>query len=178
MSRRDRNKFLILLVGFLAVSPLPASAGAGDAVWRTDYEAARRDALEQDKPLYILFTGPGWCALCECLEEEVLSDPRGKDVLSSAFIPVRLESLRQKRQPRLLTLQYKRLARRFEVEGVPTVLVVEPRHESVLLRHAALDLAADEYVNTVLKPWTPGGSPPPPADPSRGASQARKEKTR
>jgi protein disulfide-isomerase len=144
-----RHRFI--LIALLLLAPLPALAGAGRLAWSDDYAAARQNALDTNRPLYLVFTGSDWCAWCKKLDAELLDDPRVKEMLGSSFVPVRFDDLRRTKQPLQQRRRYRAMARRFEVDAVPAVLVVDPRDESVLLRHAYLDVPAERYIETLVR---------------------------
>lgn len=58
--------------------------------WYTTYTVARIDAAEENKPMAVLITAPGWCAPCKAMEQTTLQNEKLTQLLNSSFIPVRI----------------------------------------------------------------------------------------
>jgi protein disulfide-isomerase len=119
--RRSLIHCTILLAA--AVLPaLTAAAGAGGVRWRnlSDGEAEARRA---GKPVLYFFTAD-WCAPCHTLEQKVFSDPKAAGEIESLYVPVVLEDRRRDDGRNADGMEA--LARTFDVEGFPTLVVARP----------------------------------------------------
>ena len=121
-------------------------------LWRADYQEAREEGLKTGRPLFLVFEGSDWCHWCHRLDTELLSDPVFRSAASARLVPVRIDFPRRRRLPKWQERRNQSVARQFGVKAYPTVLLVDPETDSVLLRHAYLDIAVDEYLETVLGP--------------------------
>jgi tetratricopeptide (TPR) repeat protein len=88
-----RRSFFVLLCGLAATcAPRPAHAQEGQVRWRTDYNFARKEALEKSLPLLIdFFKVP--CPPCERLDAEFFRDPRVAAFINERFIPLRVNGM-------------------------------------------------------------------------------------
>ena len=62
--------FLITIASLVAFS---AASMAAESGWLTDYQAAKKQAKEENKPILINFTGTDWCGWCIKIEKEIFS---------------------------------------------------------------------------------------------------------
>jgi thiol:disulfide interchange protein DsbD len=83
--------------------------------WRDDYVAADAEARRTARPMIIDFTAT-WCGACQELAHETFTDPA---VVAEAerFVPVRVDATQEDEAS-------ERFMRRYEVRGLPTVLVI------------------------------------------------------
>lgn len=88
--------------------------------WRDDYAVADEEARSANRPMVIDFTAD-WCGACKRLASETFNDPR---VAAEAerFTPIRADSTQQD-EPITTYME------RYDVRGLPTVVVVEPNGE-------------------------------------------------
>jgi len=101
----------------------PAPAGE-KLTWLTDYDAAKKLAQEQKKPLLVNFTGSDWCVFCIRLKNEIFAKPEFSAWAKEHVVLVELDFPRKKKLPKELAEQNERLQEQFGVEGFPTVVFV------------------------------------------------------
>lgn len=100
---------LALLLG------VPATAGAADPpVWRTDYNAARKEAQEKGLPLMVV-VGTDNCFYCKKLDAGPLRDPAVTAALTDSFVPLKIDAHREPA-----------LARALKVQAYPTTVLAGP----------------------------------------------------
>ena len=104
-----------------ASKPVPA---AEKLTWLTDYDAAKKLAQEQKKPLLVNFTGSDWCVFCIRLKNEIFSKPEFATWAKEHVVLVELDFPRKKKLPKELAEQNEKLQEQFAVEGFPTVVFV------------------------------------------------------
>lgn len=97
--------------------------------WETNFEAAAQRAEREGKLLLVEFTGSDWCGACMQMHRSVLDKPEFADGIHPGFIPVCLDYPRKTKQPAELRKQNSELARRFAIQGFPTLLVLTPSGE-------------------------------------------------
>jgi thiol:disulfide interchange protein DsbD len=114
---------LLVTKGFI-LPPMNLSASGGAAEqgphlqWEDDEPAALARASAEGKPLIIDFTAD-WCAACKELEHFTYSDP-AVIARSAAFVPVMIDATRGD-DPVV-----KGLIEKYGVQGLPTVLFLQP----------------------------------------------------
>jgi thioredoxin-related protein len=114
---------LRLLVVLAASAPL---AIAGDG-WLTDLDKAKEQAAKEDKAILMDFTGSDWCGWCIKLDEEVFSKKKFKDYAKKHFVLLELDFPRKKEQSDELKEQNRELAKKFGIEGFPTVILTDAK---------------------------------------------------
>lgn len=128
----DRRRFCLELLGTSAVwhglarlgaAAPPLSEPATQKIrWNHNLKAAHKLAVEQDKPLLIVF-GASWCTYCHKLERETLGDKRITAIVERDFIPVHLDYDRDSKIAKIL-----------EVERLPCTVMLSPQAD-LLLKH-------------------------------------------
>jgi protein disulfide-isomerase len=94
-------------------------------VWSTDFTAALGQAQDQDRRVFVFFTGSDWCGWCKRLQKEILSTPEFARYAREKLILVELDFPKQKPQAPETKTQNENLARRFRISGFPTVIVLD-----------------------------------------------------
>ena len=107
--------------------------GADPQVWRTDFDAALREAEEKKLPLLMHFHAE-WCMPCQKMEQTVFSSSAVREMLSTRFVAVKLHS--EKNQ---------HLVRRYGFEILPTDIALDPLTGRVLTIHSGY-LDQSEYI--------------------------------
>ncbi|MEA3211768.1 MAG: hypothetical protein QOE70_4825 [Chthoniobacter sp.] len=81
-----------LPAAFAVLALALASSGALAAPYfRTDGVKAFADAKAAAKPIFLVFTGPTWCAPCASLEKEVFSTKEFRAYAEARFILLKVE---------------------------------------------------------------------------------------
>lgn len=115
-----------------AAQPTPAAqqeAPEQKLSWETNFEAAAQRAEREGKLLLVEFTGSDWCGACMQMHRSVLGKPEFAAGIRPGFIPVCLDYLRKTEQAAELKKQNNELARRYAIQGFPTLLVLTPAGE-------------------------------------------------
>ncbi len=119
------QKLRYFLIGLFLIGCV--SVHAAGIKWHTNFDEAQKIAQKENKPMFLLFTGKGWCPGCVKLEKEVLNKPQFADLVGSKYIFVELDFPQSKPQPAAIREQNDRLYKRYNVPGLPTVVVVDPQ---------------------------------------------------
>ena len=114
-------KKIIFAVCLLAAGSLFA---AGDQ-WLTDFEAAKKEAAEKKLPILVDFSGSDWCGWCIRLDKEVFAQKEFKEYAKNNFVLLLLDFPRRKEIPAELKKQNSNLAKKYQVQGFPTVLILD-----------------------------------------------------
>ncbi len=93
MLKRKLPWILLCVVALGAATILVPNFRAQDGPnvkWRTDYNAARKEAAERKLPLLIDFVRPN-CAPCARMEQITFRDPRVAAMLNDRFVPLKID---------------------------------------------------------------------------------------
>lgn len=94
--------------------------------WSDDFEAAKKQAAEQEKDLLVLFTGSDWCGWCMRLDSEILSKDGFLEEISETFVPVFIDL---PRKADLLSENAKKqnpsLCEKYQVQAFPTIILMD-----------------------------------------------------
>lgn len=102
-------------LGSLAALALILGSAHGQTLeWRSDYNAARREAHEKNRPLFLDFTTDG-CYWCKQLEATTFRDPTVAAVLRDRFVCLRVEAPKNER-----------LVEALHIQGFPTLVLAGP----------------------------------------------------
>jgi thioredoxin-related protein len=103
LRRQSRN--LWLPASFLILVAFTSSAGAGDKVeWRSDYDTARREATEKNRPLFLDF-GTEDCVHCKRMHQTTFRDPSVIRLLNEQFVPLKVDANREPKLAQSLRIQ-------------------------------------------------------------------------
>ena len=114
-----------LLTALFAVVSLAGSALAAEATWLHDFEAAKKQAKEENKPIFINFTGTDWCGWCIRLEKEVFSKEEFQKYAAENLVLVEIDFPKKKEQSKELKAQNKALDKEYKIEGYPTLFLLD-----------------------------------------------------
>jgi thioredoxin-related protein len=121
------KKFLLLSV----ISLLGCAAIAANPAWLTDYAAAKAKAKSDNKLMLLDFTGSDWCGWCKRLNTEVFSQPQFQEYAAKNLVLVELDFPRRKEQTDIVKKQNRQLAAEYQIEGFPTLIVLNPEGKKV-----------------------------------------------
>lgn len=93
--------------------------------WVTDLPAALAQAKTENKLVLIDFTGSDWCPPCKILHDKVLTQKPFLDHAKQNLVLVMLDFPRSKPQSPELAKANQDLAKQFNVEGFPTLVLLD-----------------------------------------------------
>jgi len=99
--------------------------------WLTNYDTAKAKAKTDNKLVLLDFTGSDWCIWCKRLNAEVFSQPQFQSYAAENLILVELDFPRTKEQSAALKKQNQQLAGSYQIEGFPTVIVLNSQGKMV-----------------------------------------------
>lgn len=121
--------FLAVIAALIVFSLLRHTKGPKNEAhpeWLTDFEAAKTLAQEQNKDLFISFSGSDWCIWCKRLDAEVLSEADFVIPAQQEFVFVLIDFPSDKSgQSPSMQEQNQQLAQQYQVQGFPTVILAD-----------------------------------------------------
>lgn len=94
--------------------------------WTDDLDAAKKQAAEEGKLLFVNFSGSDWCGWCIRLDNEVFSKKEFLDGAKDKFVLVFIDSPRDKnRLSEKGKARNKKLVDEYGVRGFPTVMILD-----------------------------------------------------
>ena len=123
---------------------------AAEGLWQTDFKAAQAKAKEEKKYLLVDFTGSDWCGWCIKLHNEVFDKEPFKAEAPKQFVLVELDFPHQKEQSDELKKQNKELSEKYNIEGFPTVLLMDAEGQ-VIARTGYREGGPEEYLKQLAE---------------------------
>jgi protein disulfide-isomerase len=121
-----------LVTTFLIALGLYGAASVhAESPWETDYKKAQDEAKTNHKLVLLNFTGSDWCGYCIQLDRAILSKPEFKDYATKNLVLVELDFPRRKAQPIETRKQNQEMAERYQIEGFPTLVVLNGEGKTV-----------------------------------------------
>lgn len=114
------KQLLTAFITFVAASQVLAAGGD----WLTNLDQAKAKAKQQDKLIFMEFTGSDWCPPCKALHKNILSTKEFLDYAKKNLILVELDFPRRKSQSDELKKANRALAKEYKIEGYPTVIIL------------------------------------------------------
>ena len=119
---------LAIALGFALLTPVSARADSG---WETDLKKAQAQAKSNNKLVFLDFTGSDWCGYCIRLDKEILSKPAFKEYANKNLVLVEIDFPRGKPQSSDVRKQNQELAQQYEVQGFPTIVLLNGNGRTV-----------------------------------------------
>jgi protein disulfide-isomerase len=114
-----------LFGGLVASSKQGArTSSPAQSAWITDYKKGQVEAKASHKLVLVNFTGSDWCGYCVQLDRAILSQPQFKDYANRNLVLVEIDFPRRKPQSVETRKQNAELAEHYQVEGFPTLIVL------------------------------------------------------
>ena len=119
-----------IITGLLVCFAL-ADVAAAELNWMTDLPAAQLKAKTGNKMVLLDFTGSDWCGWCIKLKKEVFSTPEFAAYAKDNLILVEVDFPQKKKLSPAQTRANQALAAKYEVEGYPTIIVLNAEGKKV-----------------------------------------------
>ena len=119
---KNHRSILLTVAGCLFLS---ASFARAESDWLNDFKKAQQEATETKKFLLLDFTGSDWCGWCRKFDKEVFSQPQFKDYARQNLVLLEVDFPRAKAQSVDLRKQNLALANQYQVQGFPTIVVLD-----------------------------------------------------
>jgi protein disulfide-isomerase len=97
---------------------------AEEGNWLTDFSKAQAQAKAEKKLVLMDFNGSDWCPPCKALRSNVLTSKAFLDFAKDNLVLVDVDFPRRKQQTEELKKANQALSKKFDIEGYPTVIVL------------------------------------------------------
>jgi protein disulfide-isomerase len=134
-----------LLVSLMMILLFASCASAQTAAWNQDYKKALAESRKTGKPILIDFAGSDWCVWCIRLEKEVFSQAAFRRYAKKNLVLMLADFPNKKEQTAGIKAQNNELAKKFSIEGFPTVVLLNSKGETLGVT-GYLDGGAEKYV--------------------------------
>ena len=114
-----------LFIGLFACCVL-LQARAEDLVWLTDLPKALDQAKTEHKLVLADFTGSDWCGWCMKLDKDTFSQPEFAEYAKKNLVLLQLDYPTKKPQSDDLKAANKALAKKYNIQGFPTLIAFKP----------------------------------------------------
>jgi|SRR6478672_3936985 len=114
-----------LFIALLVVVGFSTQAQEG-LTWQTDIKKAIEISTNEQKPMFLFFTGSDWCGWCVRLQNEVFRTPEFVAWAKEKVVLVELDFPRKAPQADEIRMQNAQMQQVFQVQGYPTVWMVKP----------------------------------------------------
>lgn len=117
----------------------------GAEEWLTDFEKAKAQAEEKDRPILVNFSGSDWCGWCIRLDNEVLDKEEFKAYAEDSLVLFLADFPRRTKLPEAVERQNRALLERYGVQGFPTLLLLNASGD-VIARTGYRPGGAEAYI--------------------------------
>lgn len=100
-------------------------AQATESLWMTDLIKAQAQAKAESKLVLVAFTGSDWCPPCKALHKNVMTSPEFVGYAKTNLVLVEVDFPHSKPQSREVKAYNEALAKHYDVDGFPTVIVLD-----------------------------------------------------
>ncbi|MDY6914697.1 MAG: redoxin domain-containing protein [Candidatus Cloacimonadota bacterium] len=120
------KKIILSLVFIMIISSYACSQSQNSELnWYSNLEKAQKIAQQEEKFIFIHFTGSDWCKWCWKLEEEVYEKPEFIEYVNENFVLVKLDFPRKIEQPEEVKNYNRSLAQKYQIKGFPTIQILD-----------------------------------------------------
>jgi thioredoxin-related protein len=135
-----------LLVGWLAFE-----VAAVEGEWTTDFAKAQEKAKAEKKLVLVDFTGSDWCPPCKALHKNVFASAEFKEFAQKNLVLVEIDFPRRKEQSEQLKKSNRELAKKYDIDGYPTVIVFDSNGKQLDKKVGYSGASAKDYVGQLAK---------------------------
>ena len=123
--------FIASLLFTIAACNVQAGDDSDKLDWNENLEEAIKKADEENKTVFINFTGSDWCKWCIKLSDEVFKKKEFEAYAKENLVLVKLDFPRNIQQSQEVKDYNKKLMRTYQVQGYPTVVVLNKKGERI-----------------------------------------------
>ena len=121
-------------------------------LWKTDFNSAKKEALETEKLIILNFSGSDWCLPCMRLRKDVFEQPEFSDYASGNLVLVNADFPRMKKNklPEAIQKQNDSLAEAYNPGGTfPFTVLLTSDGKKIRVWEGNPGLDATAFVNEI-----------------------------
>jgi thioredoxin-related protein len=140
-----------VIVALLACWAALQVSAADKLDWQTDLAKAQAQAKKENKLVLLDFTGSDWCGWCIKLNHDTFSKPEWADYAKKNLVLVEVDFPRSKELPDAVKKQNDALQKKYNVDGFPTILVMDPAGKVVWTKEGYLEGGPKAMIDEIEK---------------------------
>jgi protein disulfide-isomerase len=140
-----------LALSLIAGLAMLHAARADEATWLTDLSKAQATAKDEKKLVFMDFTGSDWCPPCKALHKNVLTSKEFADFAKDHLVLLLVDFPRHTKLPPAQEKANDALARKFGIEGFPTVIVLDANGKQLYKDVGYSGASAKDFVANLQK---------------------------
>ena len=144
--RSGRSWWLKVFAGSLIVLVTSQVVRANDSQWLTDLSKAQEQAKRSRKLVLMDFNGSDWCPACQILRKEVFATPEFREYAKANLVLVDVDFPNKKELPKKQVRANEALVKKFEVEGLPTIIVLDSNGKKLEQKSGYDGQSAKEFI--------------------------------
>jgi thioredoxin-related protein len=119
--------------------------------WQTNFDEAKKIALEQDKNIIIVFSGSDWCAPCIKLDKNIWQSEAFKKEAEKEWLLVKADFPRKRANElsKEQTDHNRKLAEKYNMEGSFPLVVLLDKNAKVLGKMGFKNVSPEEYIKMI-----------------------------
>jgi len=137
--------FILFTVFSISCQMNTNSSEESEKIWLTDVSQAIEQSKVSAKPIFAFFTGKEWCSWCKKLEQQVLSKDVFINYAKENLVLLELDFPRGRRN---LPQKQIELARKFNIKGYPTVILMDSSTKKIA-KTGYEAMSPEQYVDHV-----------------------------
>lgn len=110
-----------------------------------------KSAQASNKPVVLEFTGSDWCPPCKMMQKQVFSTPAFEKFAASDVVFVKLDFPRSREQAADVKARNRSLAEKFNVEGFPTIVILDPSGKELAREVGFQDGGPESFIAWIKK---------------------------
>ena len=145
--KKTMKKLLFILFTLFSISCQinTNSSEELEKIWLTDVSQAIEQSKVSGKPIFAFFTGKEWCSWCKKLERQILSKEQFINYAKENLVLLELDFPRGRRN---LPQKQIELARKFNIKGYPTVILMDSSTNKIA-KTGYESMSPEQYVDHV-----------------------------
>lgn len=141
---------LALQLSHIALSLALSTAALAKGGWEENYDKGLQKAKTEKKMALVDFTGSDWCSWCMKLDKEVFAQAKFKEYAKQHLVLIEVDFPRLKPLSRPKQKKNDDLAKQYEVQGFPSVIVLDAEGKK-LGRLGYMEGGPDAFIAAIEK---------------------------
>jgi thioredoxin-related protein len=119
--------------------------------WQTNFDEAKKIAIDQDKNIIIVFSGSDWCAPCIKLDKNIWQSEAFKNEAAKDWVLIKANFPRKKANelPKEQTEHNRKLAEKYNIEGSFPLVVILDKNGKLLGRMGFKNVSPEDYIKMI-----------------------------